>query len=37
MEETRSDDLLKACAVQVFPAHEEELPNPEVEVRRGRY
>jgi formate dehydrogenase alpha subunit len=27
----------KACAVQVFPARQEELPNPEVEVRRGRY
>jgi formate dehydrogenase alpha subunit len=27
----------KACAVQVFPAREEELANPEVEVRRGRY
>jgi predicted molibdopterin-dependent oxidoreductase YjgC len=27
----------KACAVQVFPAREDELPNPEVEVRRGRY
>jgi hypothetical protein len=27
----------KACAVQVFPAREEDLPNPEVEVRRGRY
>ena len=27
----------KACAVQVFPAREEELPNPEVEVTRGRY
>ncbi|NWG07233.1 MAG: formate dehydrogenase subunit alpha [Chloroflexi bacterium] len=27
----------KACAVQVFPAREEELTHPEVEVRRGRY
>ena len=27
----------KACAVQVFPAREDELPNPEVEVHRGRY
>jgi len=27
----------KACAVQVFPAREEELAHPEVEVRRGRY
>ena len=27
----------KACAVQVFPAREEELANPEVDVRRGRY
>jgi hypothetical protein len=27
----------KACAVQVFPARENELPNPEVEVQRGRY
>lgn len=27
----------KACAVQVFPAMENELPNPDVEVRRGRY
>jgi len=27
----------KACAVQVFPAREDELANPEVEVRRGRY
>jgi len=27
----------KVCAVQVFPAREEELANPEVEVRRGRY
>jgi hypothetical protein len=26
----------KACAVQVFPAREEELTNPEV-VQRGRY
>jgi len=25
----------KACAVQVFPAREDELANPEVEVRRG--
>jgi formate dehydrogenase major subunit len=27
----------KACAVQVFPASEEELANPEVRVQRGRY
>ena len=27
----------KACAVQVFPAREEDLANPEVKVRRGRY
>jgi formate dehydrogenase alpha subunit len=27
----------KACAVQVFPAREDELANPEAEVRRGRY
>ena len=27
----------KACAVQVFPAREEELANPEVDVRRGMY
>jgi len=27
----------KACAVQVFPVHEEELPNPERQVNRGRY
>jgi formate dehydrogenase alpha subunit len=27
----------KACAVQVFPAREEELPNPEARVQRGRY
>ncbi len=27
----------KACAVQVFSAREDELANPEVEVRRGRY
>jgi formate dehydrogenase alpha subunit len=27
----------KACAVQVFPAREEELPNPEAVVQRGRY
>ena len=27
----------KACAVQVFPAREDELPNPEVVVQRGRY
>jgi len=26
-----------ACAVQVFPAREDELAHPEVEVRRGRY
>ncbi|MCK6568298.1 MAG: formate dehydrogenase subunit alpha [Chloroflexi bacterium] len=27
----------KACAVQVFPAREDDLPNPEFEVKRGRY
>ncbi|MCL5611710.1 MAG: formate dehydrogenase subunit alpha [Chloroflexi bacterium] len=27
----------KACAVQVFPAREDELPNPNVMLRRGRY
>ena len=27
----------KACAVQVFPARESDLPNPEVVVQRGRY
>jgi len=27
----------KACAVQVFPAREDELPNPEAVVQRGRY
>jgi anaerobic selenocysteine-containing dehydrogenase len=27
----------KACAVQVFPAREDDLPNPEVKVERGRY
>jgi predicted molibdopterin-dependent oxidoreductase YjgC len=27
----------KACAVQVFPAREGELPNPEAVVNRGRY
>jgi len=27
----------KACAVQVFPAREDELANPEVVVQRGRY
>jgi len=27
----------KACAVQVFPAREEELANPEARVQRGRY
>jgi len=27
----------KACAVQVFPAREEELANPENVVVRGRY
>ena len=27
----------KSCAVQVVAAREEELANPEVEVRRGRY
>ena len=27
----------KACAVQVFPAREEDLPNPEAVVQRGRY
>ncbi len=32
-----SPDEFKACAVQMFPAREEELPNPEEEVKRGRY
>jgi len=27
----------KACAVQVFPARESDLPNPENIVQRGRY
>jgi predicted molibdopterin-dependent oxidoreductase YjgC len=27
----------KACAVQVFPAREDELPNPDVLLERGRY
>jgi len=27
----------KACAVQVFPAREDDLPHPEVNVQRGRY
>lgn len=27
----------KACAVQVFPAREDELPNPDAFVDRGRY
>ena len=27
----------KACAVQVFPAREDELAHPEVVVKRGRY
>lgn len=27
----------KACAVQVFPARESDLPNPEAVVERGRY
>lgn len=27
----------KACAVQVFPARESDLPQPEVHARRGRY
>ena len=27
----------KTCAAQVFPAREDELANPEVEVGRGRY
>jgi predicted molibdopterin-dependent oxidoreductase YjgC len=26
----------KACAVQAFPAREDELPNPEAVVHRGR-
>jgi len=26
-----------ACAVQVFPAREDELAHPEVVVKRGRY
>jgi hypothetical protein len=33
----RVSSEFKACAAQVFPAREEELANPEVEVRRGRY
>jgi formate dehydrogenase alpha subunit len=27
----------KACAVQVFPAREDDLPNPEAVLKRGRY
>lgn len=27
----------KVCAVQVFPAREDELANPDVVVERGRY
>lgn len=27
----------KACAVQVFPAREDELPHPEITLHRGRY
>ncbi len=27
----------KACAVQVFPARQSDLPHPEVELHRGRY
>ena len=27
----------KACAVQVFPARESDLANPEIELQRGRY
>jgi predicted molibdopterin-dependent oxidoreductase YjgC len=27
----------KACAVQVFPARESDLPNPDVVLNRGRY
>ena len=27
----------KACAVQVFPAREDELARPEISLRRGRY
>jgi predicted molibdopterin-dependent oxidoreductase YjgC len=27
----------KACAVQVFPAREGDLPHPEVVLERGRY
>ena len=27
----------KACAVQVFPAREDELAHPDVVVQRGRY
>ena len=27
----------KACAVQVFPARENELPNPDAVLNRGRY
>jgi len=27
----------KACAVQVFPVRDEKLPDPEIEMKRGRY
>ena len=27
----------KACAVQIFPARDSDLPNPEAELHRGRY
>jgi predicted molibdopterin-dependent oxidoreductase YjgC len=27
----------KACAVQIFPAREADLPNPDAVVKRGRY
>jgi predicted molibdopterin-dependent oxidoreductase YjgC len=27
----------KACAVQVFPVREDDLPNPDMVVERGRY
>jgi len=27
----------KACAVQVFPARDTDLPNPDVVLSRGRY
>jgi len=27
----------KACAVQIFPARESDLPNPEIQLNRGRY